>query len=57
MEGVNGGIGAVTLVKKEFNASLAEMKALPKQDREELATLIAKRDGLKQEDCSFVFVS
>ena len=47
---------AITLIRDFFGATLQEIKALTSEDRQQLASGIARNMGLTQEDCEFQFV-
>lgn len=48
---------AVTLVRNYFGASMAEMKALTGQDRQQVASAIAREQGLTPDQVNFELVA
>jgi len=52
----DGKYTAVQLVQKFFGANLQEMKGLSIGDREQLASGIARFEGISESECSFVHV-
>ena len=51
------GKGAALLVKKFFGATNEEILSLPKEDRFQLASAIARADGLTQDELEFPLVA
>lgn len=47
---------AINLIRTEFGATLAEMKTLTLQDRQELASAIARQRGLDMSKVTFKVV-
>ena len=47
---------AITLIREFFGCQLAELKALTAQDRQQLASAIAKYKDIAESDCEFKFV-
>lgn len=47
---------AITLIREYFGCQLQEMKALSSEDRQQLASAIAREKGYKEEDCEFKHV-
>lgn len=52
----NTKIGAIKLVRDFYGAKMDELKALPQKDRDQLASAIARQQGLTQDEVSFVMV-
>jgi hypothetical protein len=52
----DGKYTAIGLVSKFFGANLQEMKGLPMEDRNQLASAIARQEGIPAEELSFTSV-
>ena len=57
MENVKNPNSPINLIRSEFGATLQEMKALTPQDRNELASAIARQRGMTEAECGFAFVA
>lgn len=56
MEQPTGPISAIKLVRDFFHPEMQEMRTLPVDDRNQLASAIARQQGLTQADVSFPLV-
>lgn len=52
----DGKYTAIGLVRVFFGASLQELKGLPVKDREEMASAVARQEGIPTEELSFASV-